>query len=124
MAVGLREKYGAAKYITSHNACAHIDDLLDVVKGVEHWLAEDGVFVLEVGYLVDVYCNTWFDTIYHEHVDYHTVAPFEKLFARVGMELIAVDRISPQGGSIRVMAQKQGGAIERDASVEKLISLG
>ena len=108
LALGLREKYGAAKFLTSHNACAHIDGLLDVVKGVEHWLAEDGVFVLEVGYLVDVYCNTWFDTIYHEHVDYHTVAPFEKLFARVGMELVAVDRISPQGGSIRVMVQKQG----------------
>jgi SAM-dependent methyltransferase len=123
LAVGLREKYGAAKYITSHNACAHIDDLLDVVKGVEHWLAKDGVFVLEVGYLLDVYRNTWFDTIYHEHVDYHTVAPFEKLFARVGMELIAVDRISPQGGSIRVMVQKQGGAIERDSSVDTLIAL-
>ena len=123
LAVELREKYGAAKYITSHNACAHIDDLLDVVKGVEHWLAEDGVFVLEVGYLLDVYRNTWFDTIYHEHVDYHTVAPFEKLFARVGMELIAVDRISPQGGSIRVMVQKRGGAIERDSSVGALIAL-
>jgi len=123
LAVALREKYGAAKYITSHNACAHIDDLFDVVKGVEHWLAEDGVFVLEVGYLVDVYRNTWFDTIYHEHVDYHTVAPFEKLFARVGMELIAVDRISPQGGSIRVMVQKQGGVIERDKSVDELIAL-
>ena len=123
LAVGLREKYGAAKFLTSHNACAHIDGLLDVVKGVEHWLAEDGVFVLEVGYLVDVYCKNWFDTIYHEHVDYHTVAPFEKLFARVGMELVAVDRISPQGGSIRVMVQKQGGAIERDTSVDKLISL-
>jgi SAM-dependent methyltransferase len=123
LAVGLCEKYGEAKYITSHNACAHIDDLFDVVKGVEHWLAEDGVFVLEVGYLLDVYRNTWFDTIYHEHVDYHTVAPFEKLFARVGMELIAVDRISPQGGSIRVMVQKQGGAIERDRSVDALIAL-
>jgi hypothetical protein len=81
------------------------------------------VFVLEVGYLVDVYSNTWFDTIYHEHVDYHTVAPFEKLFARVGMEVIAVDRISPQGGSIRVMVQKRGGAFERDSSVDELITL-
>ena len=42
LAVGLREKYGLAKFLTSHNACAHIDDLLDVVKGVEHWLADDG----------------------------------------------------------------------------------
>jgi len=123
LAIELRKKYGTAKYITSHNACAHIDNLFDVVKGVEHWLDVDGVFVLEVGYFVDVYSNTWFDTVYHEHVDYHTVAPFEKLFNRVGMELISVERISPQGGSIRVMAQKKGGIIKRDNSVDELIAL-
>ncbi len=123
LAVELRKKYGTAKFITSHNACAHIDNLFDVVKGVEHWLDADGVFVLEVGYFVDVYSNTWFDTVYHEHVDYHTVAPFEKLFNRVGMELISVERISPQGGSIRVMAQKKGGIIKRDDSVDELIAL-
>jgi len=123
LAVELRKEYGAAKYITSHNACAHIDNLFDVVKGVEHWLDKDGIFVLEVGYFVDVYNNTWFDTIYHEHVDFHTVAPFEKLFARVGMEVITVERISPQGGSIRVMAQKICGDIKRDNSVDDLIAL-
>jgi hypothetical protein len=123
LAVKLREQYGPAKYITSHNACAHIDNLFDVVKGVEHWLDKDGVFVLEVGYFVDVYNNTWFDTVYHEHVDYHTVAPFEKLFARVGMEVVAVERIIPQGGSIRVMVQKKGGNLKRDKSVDHLIAL-
>ena len=123
LAVALREKYGTAKYVTSHNACAHIDNLFDVVKGVEHWLDKDGIFVLEVGYFADVFSNTWFDTIYHEHVDYHTVAPFEKLFARVGMEVISVERITPQGGSIRVMAQKIGGDIKRDGSVDNLIAL-
>ena len=123
LALVLREKYGAVKYITSHNACAHIDNLFDVVKGVAHWLDKDGIFVLEVGYFVDVYNNTWFDTIYHEHVDFHTVAPFEKLFARVGMEVITVERITPQGGSIRVMAQKIGGDIKRDNSVDDLIAL-
>jgi len=123
LAVELRDKYGPAKYITSHNACAHIDNLLDVVKGVESWLHADGIFVLEVGYLADVYSNTWFDTIYHEHVDYHTVAPFEKFFARLSMEVFAVQRIAPQGGSIRLMVQKQGGKIRRDKSVDKLITL-
>ena len=123
LAVELRNKYGAAKYITSHNACAHIDNLLDVFKGVEFWLDQNGVFVLEVGYFVDVFSNTWFDTIYHEHLDYHTVAPFEKLFARAGMELISVQRISPQGGSIRLMAQKLGGSFNKDNSVGDLIKL-
>lgn len=123
LAVELRKEYGAANFITSHNACAHIDNLFDVFKGVEHWLDKDGIFVLEVGYFVDVFNNTWFDTIYHEHLDFHTVAPFEKLFARVGMELITVERITPQGGSIRVMAQKIGGDIKRDNSVDELIEL-
>ena len=123
LAIKLRKEYGNAKYITSHNACAHIDDLFDVVKGVEHWLEKDGVFVVEVGYFLDVYSNTWFDTINHEQVDYHTVAPFEKLFARAGMELIAVERITPQGGSIRLMAQKLGGNIKREQSVNDLITL-
>ena len=123
LALELRKNYGAAKYITSHNACAHIDNLYDVVSGVEYWLDKDGIFVLEVGYFVDVYNNTWFDTIYHEHVDYHTVAPFEKLFEQVGMEVISVQRITPQGGSIRVMTQKIGGKFQRDDSVNKLIAL-
>ena len=123
LAVKLRKKYGATNYITSHNACAHIDNLLDVVRGVEYWLDKDGIFVLEVGYFVDVYNNTWFDTIYHEHVDYHTVAPFEKLFAQVNMEVINVQRVSPQGGSIRVMTQKIGGKFQRDKSVNELITL-
>ena len=78
---------------------------------------------LKLVILVDVYNNTWFDTIYHEHVDFHTVAPFEKLFSRVGMEVISVERIAPQGGSIRVMTQKKGGKFKRDNSVDKLINL-
>ena len=109
LACKIKNKYGSSKFITSHNACAHIDDLLDVIKGVEYCLDDDGVFVIEVGYFLDIYENIWFDTIYHEHLDYHTVAPFEKLFARVGMEIIDVERINPQGGSIRIGAQKKDG---------------
>lgn len=121
LAVKLQKTYGNADFITSHNACAHIDNLIDIVKGVEYLLKKEGIFVLEVGYFVDVFCNTWFDTIYHEHVDFHTVSPFEKLFSRVGMELVRVERISPQGGSIRVMAQKKGGKFFRDETVDSLI---
>ena len=123
LAVKLKKIYGSASCITSHNACAHIDDLLDVIKGVECWLKEDGLFVLEVGYLVDVYSNTWFDTIYHEHLDFHTVGPFERLFQRASMEIVDVERISPQGGSIRVFAQKKNGKFHRQSSVDELINL-
>lgn len=123
LAKELRDEFGPASFITSHNACAHIDHLDDVLNGVNHWLADDGVFVLEVGYFVDVYSKLQFDTIYHEHLDYHTVEPFESLFARKGMEMLSVQRIEPQGGSIRVLAQKAGGPRVRDDSVDALIAL-
>lgn len=123
VADGLRERFGPAAFITSHNALAHIDDLADVVRGVAHWLDDDGCFVLEVGYFVDVYSNLYFDTIYHEHLDYHTVAPFRRLFERLGMELIAVERVSPQGGSLRVTAQKAGGPLRPTSSIDDLIDL-
>jgi len=123
LAVELKDKYGSVDFITSHNACAHIDQLDDVFKGVSYWLNDNGVFVLEVGYFVDVYTQLYFDTIYHEHCDFHTVTPFVKMFERIGLELIAVERIAPQGGSIRVMAQKKGGPHKIESSVAEMINL-
>ena len=123
LAVNLKEKFGSVDFITSHNACAHIDQLDDVFKGVSYWLNDSGVFVLEVGYFVDVYTNLYFDTIYHEHCDFHTVTPFLMMFERTGLELIAVERISPQGGSIRVMAQKKGGPHKVEKSVAEMLNL-
>lgn len=114
---------GQALLINSHNACAHIDDLRGVLEGVKHLLAPDGVFVMEVGYLLDIVQNIWFDTIYHEHVDFHSVAPLAPFFARVGLEILSVQRVSPQGGSIRVIAQHAGGARKPDGSLEQLIAL-
>jgi SAM-dependent methyltransferase len=123
LATELRREHGPAALITSHNACAHIDRLDDVFRGAEHWLADDGVFVLEVGYFLDVHQNTWFDTIYHEHLDYHTVEPFAALCTRTGLEVLRVERVSPQGGSIRVIAQRANGVRRPDGTASQLIAL-
>ena len=119
----LREKYGPAQLITSHNACAHIDNLRDVILGVTNWLAADGLFVMEVGYVLDVYQNAWFDTIYHEHLDYHSVIPLVPFFAGLGLEVIDVQRVSPQGGSIRVVSQRKGGRYPVKNSVADIMAL-
>jgi len=119
----LRAERGPARLVTSHNACAHIDDLAGVMEGVRLLLADDGVFVFEVGYFVDVYQKCWFDTIYHEHLDYHTVAPLVGFFERLGMQVISVQRIAPQGGSIRVMVQNAGGARAPEGSIAELCRL-
>ena len=87
-AQAVRAERGPAAVITANNVFAHIDDLGGVADGVRTLLADDGVFVFEVSYLVDVFEKTLFDTIYHEHLAYHSVRPLIPFFdAALGMEL-------------------------------------
>jgi SAM-dependent methyltransferase len=114
---------GTAKIITGNNVFAHIDDLKGVVDGVRTLLAPDGVFAFEVSYLLDVYENTLFDTIYHEHLDYHSVKPLVQFFHANGMELIEAIRVPSHGGSLRGIAKKAGGPHPAGASVQQCVDL-
>jgi SAM-dependent methyltransferase len=106
LAQNIRVQHGPATIVTANNVFAHVDDLADIVRGIRVLLADDGVFVFEVSYLVDIVDRFLFDTIYHEHVSYHSIAPLERFFARLGMQLFDVQRISSKGGSIRGFAQR------------------
>ena len=123
MAETIRSHHGPAGVITANNVFAHIDDLGGVLDGVHTLLDDDGVFVFEVSYLVDVFEHTLFDTIYHEHLAYHTVAPLVAFMAAHGMELIGASRVSSHGGSLRAVAQKAGGGRTVSRSVSELIDL-
>ena len=116
-------EHGHAALVTTHNACAHIDDLEGVVLGAKHVMDDDGLFVCEVGYAVDVYDKAYFDTIYHEHLDYHTVGPFQAFFARLGMRLVDVLRLPVQGGSIRLVVRKSIGKSSPHRRVAEALQL-
>jgi SAM-dependent methyltransferase len=118
-----RAEHGPARCITANNVFAHIDDLAGVAQGVRTLLADDGAFVFEVSYLVDVYEKTLFDTIYHEHLDYHSVQPLIGFFARHGLRLVAAQRVPSHGGSLRGVARSAGNSAEEDGSVQELVAL-
>ena len=79
--------------------------------------------MFEVSYLVDVLEKTLFDTIYHEHLDYHTVSPLIPFFLKHDMELVDARRIQTHGGSIRCAVQVRGGPHSRSSRVDDLIAL-
>jgi hypothetical protein len=81
------------------------------------------VFVFEVSYLADVVAATLFDTIYHEHLAYHSVKPLKRFFEAGGMRLFSAERVSSHGGSLRGMAGLEGGPHDEDGSVADLITL-
>lgn len=123
LAQSVKQTHGPAHVISANNVFAHADDLTGIVNGVRELLAPNGVFVFEVSYLVDVFEKTLFDTIYHEHVAYHSVNPLKAFFASNGMELISADRIDSHGGSLRGVAQLAGAGRSAQGSVSNLVKL-
>ena len=55
-------------------------DLKDFAKGVKNILSKDGLFIFEVSYLKNVIEKLTFDTIYHEHMSYHSLHPLINFF--------------------------------------------
>jgi SAM-dependent methyltransferase len=104
----LRQRYGPAAVITANNVFAHADDLAGMTEGIRALLAPDGVFIFEVSYLADIIDKMLFDTVYHEHLCYHSIKPFCLFFHRHGLELFDVERLPTKGGSIRGFVQHRG----------------
>jgi len=86
--------HGHASLITASNVFAHMATLGDVVFGIRTLLADDGVFVLENHYIVDVLLKAQYDTIYHEHIRTYSLKVFH------------AERVSRYGGNIRVHVSK------------------
>jgi SAM-dependent methyltransferase len=119
----IKAEQGEAKLFCANNVFAHIDNMADVVKGIRLLLADDGVFVFEVSYIVDMIDNMVFDTIYHEHVSHHALIPLETFLNKHDMSLFNVERTSTKGGSIRAFAQpKSTGERPRSEAYLKLIA--
>ena len=98
---------------------APIDQLDDVFRGVEHWLADRRCFVS--GDTSRRLPEHLVHTIYHEHLDYHTVSPFRGALPRVGMEMIVSSVSLTTGGSIRLFVQRSIAQV--DQSVDALTEL-
>ncbi len=114
------KKKGYASIITATNVFAHIDNLDIFVKDVKALLKEDGVFIFEVPYFVDLIQNLEYDTIYHEHLSYISVKPLISFFEKFNMKVIDIQKLSIHGGSIRVFVSNDPG-VETDKSVEEFI---
>jgi SAM-dependent methyltransferase len=108
---------GAAAVITASNVFAHIDDLDDVMLGIDELLASDGTFIVEVHYLVDLLNKLQFDTVYHEHLCYYSLHALINLFGRYDFSVTRVERLTMHGGSIRVFTQRSRQARGRQSPV-------
>ena len=97
---------GPAKLVIANNVLAHVPAINDFVAGLRALLAEDGVLTVECPHLARLIEGVQFDTIYHEHFFYFSVAAIERIFAAHGLRLFDVEQLSTHGGSLRIFAER------------------
>jgi SAM-dependent methyltransferase len=105
-----------ADVVHAHNVLAHVADLNGFVRGVSRVLKPDGVWVIEVPWVRDLIDQVEFDTIYHEHLCYFSLAALEPLLARHGLALGDAVRVPIHGGTLRCFV----GHAERTAPSRRL----
>ena len=114
--------HGSAAVITANNVFAHIDNPKSFLKGIKTLIkGSKGIFIVEVSYLLDVIKDNLFDTIYHEHLDYHSIISLNRFFIENGLEIFNIEHVDSHGGSVRVFTQIIDGQFEISNSVKEFL---
>lgn len=122
-AAKIAAEWGQADIVVGRHVFAHIDDLRDVLNGLDAIAHEQTLIGFEVPYLVDFFEGTQFDTIYHEHLSYVSVRSLQALTQGTPFFVERVDRYPIHGGSILFHLRRRSSGRPAHPSVDELARL-
>ncbi len=99
-----------ADLICGNNVYAHVPDINDFTRGLAIALKPRGTATLEFPHLLRLIERNQFDTIYHEHFSYLSLATVERIFSSAGLRVFDVEELPTHGGSLRVYGCLAGDA--------------
>jgi SAM-dependent methyltransferase len=112
-----------ADLVLGNNVLAHVPALNDFVEGLAILLSENGVLTMEFPHLLCLIRENQFDTIYHEHFSYFSFLAVRQIFARHGLRIFDVEKLSTHGGSLRIYAAHLASPLwEEQPSVARLLT--
>ena len=112
---------GAADLIVANNVFAHVPDINDFAAGLKTALKPEGTVSLEFPHLLRLIEQSQFDTIYHEHYSYLSLAAVERILATQGLAVVEVEELATHGGSLRVWAKNADWVGPRSGSVDDVL---
>ena len=115
--VKITQSHGKASIVLGNNVFAHIEDMKGAFKYVFEILEDSGIFIFEVAHFKYILTDGLFDTIYHEHMSYHTATALEIFATASGFKIFRIEEISSHGGSLRFYLSKNHDKL-KEPSVE------
>lgn len=101
-ALRLRDRGILADVMVANNVLAHVPDINDFVSGYKILLKTTGVANFEFPHLLRLIEDIQFDTIYHEHFSYLSLAAVSRIFEAHGLRVYDVEELPTHGGSLRI----------------------
>ena len=107
-----------ADLICGNNVYAHVPDINDFTEGLRIALKEGGTVNLEFPHLMRLIEQNQFDTVYHEHFSYLSLATVARIFAKARLRVFDVEELPTHGGSLRIYGchESDPRATERNVS--------
>ncbi len=87
--------------ITSIAMFYDLDDPNFFVREIKNFLKDEGIWVFELSYLLDMLKLNSFDTICHEHLEYYSLTSLEYLMKKHELKIFKITKNDINGGSIR-----------------------
>ena len=87
--------------ITSIAMFYDLDDPNFFVREIKNFLKDEGIWVFELSYLLDMLKLNCFDTICHEHLEYYSLTSLEYLMKKHELKIFKITKNDINGGSIR-----------------------
>ena len=91
-----------ADLVLGANVLAQVPDINDFVGGVALLLAPGGTTTFEFPHLARLLEGLQYDTVYHEHFSYFSLASISAIFGAHGLDVVDVEELPSHGGSLRV----------------------
>ena len=114
-----KSQWGNFDVVVGNNVFAHIDDLHGAFMNVNELLVNDGLFIFEVADFLQIRKKGIFDSIYHEHMSYHTLSGLEVLAKKTKFTIVDFEYINSHGGSFRFILKKGDGHAQRKTVQER-----
>ena len=99
-----------------------LDDPNEFVKNIVDCLDSNGIWIIQMAYVVPMLKLNGFDNIGHEHLEYYSVKTLNRLMEKHGLKIFHVEKNDLYGGSIRAyMTHKNNDKISISSSIHNII---
>jgi hypothetical protein len=121
-------EHGPADAVYARNVISHAANAKDVVAGMAHCLSESGTGAIEFHCANAILDGLQYDSIYHEHLFYHSLHSIARLIGQFELTPFDVTESPISGGSLVVYFSKQEraptGAYARTLARERELGIG